>query len=111
MTQFDAILIDEDSTIVVVNLPANPENFAEFTAAVLRCSSIEAFDLTDGSVIWTDENGRGNWGYNALADRLINLHGHIGSLHGPVLITGYGQRVEPLSQETGLRILSELNRA
>lgn len=110
MTQYDAILIDEDGTIVVVNLPANPENFTEFTAAVLRCSSVEAFDLTDGVVIWVDEDGRSRWGYNALVDALVNLYGHTDSLHGPALITGYGQRVEPLSQETALRILGELNR-
>ena len=110
MTQFDAILIDEDSTIVVVNLPANPENFAEYTAAVLRCSNIEAFDLTDGVVIWLDEEGRDRWGYNALIDGLVNRYGHINSLHGPALITGYGARVEPLPQATAHRILTEINR-
>ncbi|MEV6803168.1 hypothetical protein [Streptomyces sp. NPDC051132] len=109
MTQFDAILVDEDGTVVVINLPANRDHFAEFAAAVLRCSSVEPFDLTHGIVIWTDEDGRGRWGYNALADGLINQYGHTNSLVGPVLITGYGNRVKALAPQDAHRILRELN--
>ncbi|MFK0151173.1 hypothetical protein ACIQVK_03710 [Streptomyces sp. NPDC090493] len=105
----DAILITEDRTITTLNLPANREHFAEYTAAVLRCTTIETFDLDTGVVIWTDEEGHGRWGYNALADALLNRYGFTNSLSGPVLITGYGQHVKPLPQETALRILNELN--
>lgn len=105
----DAILITEDGTVTTINLPANREHFAEYAAAVLRCTTIETFDLGTGVVIWTDEEGHGRWGYNALADALLNLYGFTDSLSGPVLITGYGQHVEPLSQETALRIFNELN--
>jgi hypothetical protein len=109
VTQYDAILIDEDGTIAVLNLPANREHFAEYAAAVLRCSSVEAFDLTNGIVIWTDEDGQGRWGYNALADNLINLYGHTNSLSGPVLITGYGTGVKALRPDDASRILRKIN--
>ncbi|MGI5436183.1 hypothetical protein ACQEV4_01375 [Streptomyces shenzhenensis] len=109
MTYYDAILIDEDATIVTLNLPANREHFAEYAAAVLRCSSVEPFDLTIGVVIWIDEDGHGRWGYNALADALVNRYGHTDSLAGPVLITGYGARVKALTPQDASRILRELN--
>ncbi|MBL3670186.1 hypothetical protein JL475_30245 [Streptomyces sp. M2CJ-2] len=109
MTQYDAILIDEDGTIVVINLPANREHFAEYAAAVLRCSSVEPFDLTTGVAIWTDEDGHGRWGYNALADGLVDRYGHTNSLSGPVLITGYGTHVKALTPQDASRILRELN--
>jgi hypothetical protein len=107
----DAILVTEDSAIITINLPTNREHFAEFTAAVLRCDTLEAFDLAEGITLWLDEEGRNAWPYNTLIDALGHLYGHTNSFHGPVLITGYGQHVEPLPQETALRILGELNRA
>ncbi|WP_416983519.1 hypothetical protein [Streptomyces sp. T028] len=107
----DAILITEDETITTLNLPANREHFAEYAAAVLRCTTIEAFDipLASGVTIWIDEDGRNHWPYNRLADALANLYGITDSFHGPVLITGYGAGVEPLPQATAARILGELN--
>jgi hypothetical protein len=109
VAQYDAILIDEDGTIVVLNLPANRQHFTEYAAAVLRCSSVEAFDLAAGVVVWIDEDGHGRWGYNALADALLNRYGHTESLAGPVLITGYGARVRALRPDDASRILRELN--
>ncbi|MFI1678809.1 hypothetical protein [Streptomyces sp. NPDC020607] len=108
MIQYDAILVTEDRDIVPVNLPADREHFAEYGAALLRCSTIEAFDLTTNVVLWLDENGRQRSGYNALIDDLVNLYGHSNSLHGPVLITGYGTRVEPLASQDANRLLREL---
>ncbi|WP_329471708.1 hypothetical protein OIE75_20395 [Streptomyces sp. NBC_01723] len=107
--QHDAILVTEDRDIVLLNLPATPENFAEYAAAVLRCSDIEAFDLTTGVVLWLDEDGRDRWGYNAIVDNLVNRYGHTNSLHGPVLITGYGSHVNPLTPWDADRILRELS--
>lgn len=108
ITKYDAILVTEDRDIVPVNLPANPEHFAEYAAAILRCSDVETFDLTDGVTLWLDEDGRQWSGYNALIDDLVNRYGHTNSLHGSVLITGYGSRVEPLAAIDAHRILSEL---
>ncbi|MDH2392345.1 hypothetical protein QCN29_26920 [Streptomyces sp. HNM0663] len=105
----DAILITEDGTIATLNLPANRSHFIEYAAAVLRCTTVETFDVTTGVVIWTDEEGHGRWGYNALADALMNRYGFTDSLSGPALITGYGARVERLSPEAANQILRELN--
>lgn len=105
----DAILISEDGTITTHNLPANRTYFAEYAAAVLRCTTVEAFDLTTGVVIWVDEEGRGRWGYNATVDALVNWYGITDSFHGPVLITGYGAHVKPLPTEIAAQILRELN--
>lgn len=105
----DAILITEDGTITTLNLPTNRDHFAEYAAAVLRCTTIETFDLTTDVVIWVDEEGRGRWGYNATADALLNRYGFTDSLSGPVLVTGYGAHVRPLPAEAADRILRELN--
>jgi hypothetical protein len=105
----DAILITEDGTIITLNLPATREHFAEYAAAVLRCTTIETFDLDADVVIWVDEEGRGRWGYNALVDALLNRYGFTDSLHGPALITGYGAHVKALPGETVDRILRELS--
>lgn len=106
--KYDAILVTEDRDIVPVNLPADREHFAEFAAAVLRCSDIESFDLTSGVVLWLDQDGRQRSGYNALIDDLVNRYGHTNSLHGSVLITGYGTRVKALAPRDADRILREL---
>lgn len=110
MTLGNAILVTEDGTITTLNLPANREHFAEYAAAVLRCTDIECLDLTPGIALWLDEDGRARWPYNPVIDVLRNWYGATDSVHGPVLITGYGERVEPLSQESAVRILGELNR-
>ncbi|MFJ7413072.1 hypothetical protein ACIQWZ_19975 [Streptomyces sp. NPDC098077] len=107
----DAILITEDGTVITVNLPANRENFADYTAALLRCTTLEAFDLTYGVTVWLDEEGLGQWPYNALMDALGNLHGHTNSFHGPVLITGYSTHVQPLATDQAIQLLKELNDA
>lgn len=104
----DAILVTEDGTITTLNLPADREHFADYAAAVLRCTSIEPFDLAAGITLWVDEDGRA-WPYNALVDALANLYGSTNSFCGPVLITGYGSGVEPLSQESAGQVLRELN--
>lgn len=109
MSLDDAILVTEDGTVTTINLPANPENFAEYTAAVLRCATVEHLELAPGISLWLDEDGHGRWPYNPVVDALRNLYGATGSVHGPVLITGYGERVEPLPQETAHRLLSEIN--
>lgn len=109
MKHDDAILITEDGTIITLNLPASRDHFAEYAAAVLRCTTVEAFDLTTGVVIWVDEQGHGRWGYNALVDALVNRYGSTNSLSGPALITGYRARVEPLSPEVAHQIFRELN--
>lgn len=105
----DAVLITEDGTVITVNLPANPEHFAECTAAILRCTTLEAFDLADGITLWFDEDGIDRWPYNALADALADHHGITNSFHGPVLITGYSTGVEPLSAERAAQVLRDLN--
>ncbi|MFE2559869.1 hypothetical protein ACFXGT_28365 [Streptomyces sp. NPDC059352] len=105
----DALLITEDGTIITLDLPANRDHFAEYAAAVLRCGAIEPIELTTGVTLWIDEEGRNSWPYNRLVDSLVNLYGFTDSLHGPVLITGYGTHVEPLPTETTSRILGELN--
>jgi hypothetical protein len=105
----DAILVIEDGTIITLDLPANREHFAEYAAAVLRCTTIEAFDLAEGVVVWVDEEGHGRWGYNALIDALVNRYGFTNSLSGPALITGYGAHVKALPEETAGGILRELN--
>lgn len=109
MKHDDAILVTEDGTVITLNLPADRERFAGYAAAVLRCTSVEVFELTTGVVAWVDEDGHGRWGYNALADALINRYGHVQSLSGPVLITGYTAAVEPLPADTANRLLLELN--
>ncbi|MEH0578961.1 hypothetical protein QBA54_31830 [Streptomyces sp. B21-108] len=107
----DAILVTEDETITTLNLPANRGHFAEYAGAVLRCTTIEAFEipLASGVTIWIDEDGRNHRPYNRLVDALANLHGITDSFHGPVLITGYGAGVEPLPQATAAVVLGELN--
>ncbi|MFD4320138.1 hypothetical protein [Streptomyces sp. NPDC058548] len=105
----DALLITEDGTIITLDLPANRDHFAEYAAAVLRCSAIKPFDLTTGVTLWIDEEGPASWPYNRLVDSLVNLYGFTNSLHGPVLITGYGTYVEPLPAETISLIFRELN--
>ncbi|MFD7968583.1 hypothetical protein [Streptomyces clavifer] len=107
---YDAILVTEDRTVITINLPANPENFAEYAAAVLRCTTLEAFDLADGVTLWFDEDGA-RWPYNALIDELANWRGATNSFHGPVLITGYSTGVEPLPFERANRLLRDLSRA
>ncbi|MEV7387204.1 hypothetical protein [Streptomyces sp. NPDC091215] len=106
----DAILVTEDGIVTTLNLPANPENFAEYAAAVLRCATVEHLELAPGVSLWFDEDGRANYPYNPVIDGLRALYGTTDSTHGPVLITGYGQRVEPLAQEVALRLLGEINR-
>ena len=105
----DALLVTEDGTIITLNLPATRDHFAQYAAAVLRCDAIEPFDLAPGVTLWVDEEGSASWPYNRLIDSLVNLYGSTDSLHGPVLITGYGTHVEPLPTETVSRILGELN--
>jgi hypothetical protein len=105
----EAILVTEDGAITTVNLPGNPGIFAQYAAAVLRCTTVEHLELAPGISLWFDEDGRDNYPYNRLVDALRALYGDTDSLHGPVLITGYGQRVEPLPQETALRVLGEIN--
>lgn len=107
----EAVLVTEDGTIITVNLPANRDNFAEYAAAVLRCDTIEAFDLAMGITLWMDEDGRGAWPYNRLIDALANRHGITDSFHGPVLITGYRDHVEPLRPEVAASLLTEFNEA
>jgi hypothetical protein len=109
MQHDDAILITEDGTITTLNLPANPEHFAEYTAAVLRCITVEHLELAPGVSLWLDEDGRARWPYNSTIDALLNLYGATDSIHGPVLVTGYGERVEPLLQATAARIFADLN--
>jgi hypothetical protein len=105
----DAILVTEDGTVITVNLPANPEHFAEFAAAVLRCTTVEHLELAPGVSLWFDEDGRESWPYNPVIDALRNLYGATDSTHGPVLITGYGERIEPLSQAAAGQLLREIN--
>lgn len=107
----DAILITEDGTIITLNLPDNREYFAEYAAAVLRCTDLEPVDLTAGVTIWSDGEALGRWPYNNLADSLGDWYGISGSFFGPVLITGYGSSgVKPLPAETAHQILLELNK-
>ncbi|WP_371646458.1 hypothetical protein [Streptomyces mirabilis] len=105
----DAILITEDGTVITLNLPANPEHFAEYTAAILRCTTVEHLELAPGISLWFDEDGRESWPYNPVIDALRNLYGATDSTHGPVLITGYGEHIEPLSQTTAGQLLREIN--
>lgn len=105
----DTVLVTEDGTVVTLNLPADPAHFAEYAAAVLRCTTVEHLELVPGVSLWFDEDGRERWPYNPVIDALRNWYGATDSIHGPVLITGYGDRVEPLQQEIADRILRELN--
>jgi hypothetical protein len=110
--QPDAILVTEEEGIVVLNLPADPEHFAGYAAAVLRCDLVEHIGLPGAWGMWGDEEALGGRAHNELitcylqryADASPTLH-----IHGPVLITGqHGDRVEPLSGGDYLKISAAL---
>jgi hypothetical protein len=99
--QPDAILITEEQDIIPLNLPANPENFAEYAAAVLRCGLVEHVGMPGGWDFWCDEEALDGRPHNELATQFLQCHTDAPPtlhIHGPVLITGsHGANVEPLS--------------
>ncbi len=115
--QPDAILITCEEAVVPLNLPADPEHFAEFAAAVLRCDTVEHVGMSRGWDLWLDEEALGNQPHNALASLFLQVRTEAPStlhIHGPVLITGHhDDKVEPLAGRdylqltTALRQLSE----
>lgn len=95
----DAVLITEGSLMVDLNLPADPEHFAEYAAAVLRCSLVEHVKIAPGLHLWLDEEGLGERPTNEFIAWFTQNHPHSSALtaHGPVLVTGhYEDQVAPL---------------
>lgn len=98
-THPDAVLITEDSRMVALNLPADPEHFAEYTAAVLRCDLVEHVQFAPGLHLWMDEEGLGERPPNEFITWFTQNHPGSSALtvHGPVLVTGHhGDQVAPL---------------
>jgi hypothetical protein len=106
--QPDAILVTEDDQIVVLNLPDDPEHFAEYTAAVLRCDMVEHIGLPGVWGLWGDEEALDGRPHNELITRYLQQHAGAAPtlhIHGPVLITGHHKdRVEPLAGADYLKI-------
>ncbi|GAA4999603.1 hypothetical protein [Streptomyces siamensis] len=105
--QPDAVLITEDSHMVELNLPADPEHFAEYAAAVLRCDLIEHVKLAPGLHLWMDEEGLGERPRNRFIAWFTQNHPDCTELivHGPALITGHhGDRVAPLEAVDYLQV-------
>ena len=103
----DAILVTEDSGMVGVNLPDDPAHFAEYAAAVLRCSLVEHVQITPGLHLWLDEEGLGERPQNLFVTWFSqNCPGSREvAVHGPVLITGHHEdRVMPLEAAEYLRV-------
>jgi len=98
-THPDAVLITEDSRMAALNLPANPEHFAEYAAAVLRCGLVEHVKIAPGLHLWMDEEGLGERPHNEFITWFTQSHPDSCALtvYGPVLVTGHhGDRVAPL---------------
>lgn len=88
-TSAPALLVTPEGDVTEVALPATSHERLALMYSALDCSAVQRVCLTDGLIMWVDEDGFANRHINWIATGLAQRFGQMRHyIYGPVLLTG-----------------------